>query len=261
MNDFWLGGNLYEQFMGRWSRLIAQPFLAWMAIPPAQNWLDVGCGAGALTQQILAAQQPNAVISIDSSPEFITHAQQMVIDQRVRFQVGLAQSMALDSNAVDAVVSGLVLNFVPQPEEAIAEMIRVTKPKGTIGIYLWDYADGMEMLRYFWDTAVNLNPAAKQFDEGLRFPLCQKGNLERLMQKSGLKQVEATPIEATTLFQNFDDYWTPFLGKVGPAPSYTTSLSQENQQQLETQLRQSLPINQDGSIPLIARAWAVKGIV
>jgi len=259
MNDAWLSGNPYERFMGRWSILIAEKFLDWLSIPPARSWLGVGCGTGSLTKLILETQHPKEIISIDSSSDFISYAQQLITSPSVRFKVGLAQSLDLDSNSMDAVVSGLVLNFVPQPEDAISEMLRVTKPGGKIGIFLWDYADGMQMLRYFWDAAVELDVSAAAFEEGIRFPLCQAGQLESLVLEIGLKQVEATPIEVTTVFQNFDDYWMPFLGNAGPAPGYTMSLKQKDRQKLEDKLRESLPIENNGSISLIARDWAVKG--
>ena len=259
MDDSWLSGSAYEKFMGRWSTLVAQEFLSWLAISPACTWLDVGCGTGSLTRLILETHQPKEVISIDSSGDFILHAQRSITNPSVHFKVGLAQSLELDSNSIDTVVSGLVLNFVPQPEVAILEMLRVTKPGGQVGIFLWDYADGMEMLRYFWDAAIELDNKANEFDEGIRFPLCQEGQLESLIREVGLKQVEATTIEVHTVFQNFDDYWQPFLGNVGPAPNYTMSLNQEDRQKLEDKLRKSLPIDDNGSISLIARAWAVKG--
>ena len=223
------------------------------------SWLDVGCGTGSLTKLILEICHPTEIISIDSSSDFISHAQHSIVNPIVRFRVGLAQSLELESNSVDAVVSGLVLNFVPQPEVAVSEMLRVTKPGGKIGIFLWDYADGMQMLRYFWDAAVELDNNANDLDEGIRFPLCQKGQLESLVREVGLKQVETTAIEVKTVFQNFDDYWQPFLGNVGPAPSYTMGLNPINRQKLEDKLRNSLPIDENGSISLNARAWAVKG--
>lgn len=259
MSDSWASGIAYEKFMGRWSILIAQKFLNWLAISPARSWLDVGCGTGSLTKIILETHQPKEIISIDSSSDFISHAQHAISNPAVHFKVGLAQSLELGSNSIDATVSGLVLNFVPQPKDAIVEMLRVTKPGGKIGIFLWDYAEGMQMLRYFWDAAIELNNNANQLDEGVRFPLCQEGQLESLIREVGLKQVEAIPIEAKTVFQNFDDYWQPFLGNVGPAPSYTMSLNQKDRQNLEDKLRKALPIDANGSISLIARAWAVKG--
>jgi len=260
MNDSWRSGIAYERFMGRWSTLIGQKFLNWLAISPSCSWLDVGCGTGSLTKLILEAHQPKEIISIDSSSDFISHAQGSITSPSVHFKVGLAQSLELDSNSIDAVVSGLVLNFVPQPKVAILEMLRVTKPGGKIGIFLWDYAKGMQMLRYFWDAAVELDNKASELDEGTRFPLCQEGQLESLVRRVGLKQVEATPIEVKTVFQNFNDYWQPFLGNVGPASSYTMSLNQKARQKLEDKLRRSLPMEDNGSISIRARAWAVKGI-
>ena len=259
MIDPWRSGIAYERFMGRWSNLIAQKFLIWLAVPPASSWLDVGCGTGSLTRLVLETHQPKEIVAIDPSSDFISHVQRSITDPRVHFKIGMAQSLELDAHSMDAVVSGLVLNFVPQPKAAISEMMRVTKPGGRIGVFVWDYAEGMQMLRYFWDAAVQLDRKAKESDEGIRFPLCREGQLETLVREAGLKQVEATAIEVKTVFQNFDDYWQPFLGNVGPAPGYTMNLDQKDRQTLEDNLRKSLPIDDDGSISMTARAWAVKG--
>ena len=259
MRETWSSVDAYERFMGRWSARIAHRFLDWLSVSPGSSWLDVGCGTGSLTKLVLETCRPRSVIGIDASSEFITHAKRAIIDPIVQFQVGNAQGLELETSSVDVVVSGIMLNFVARPETALREMIRVVKPGGRIGIFLWDYAKGMEMLRYFWDAAVQLDEKAKEHDEGFRFPLCQEGQLETLVKEMGLRQVEAMPIEITTEFQGFDEYWTPFLGKVGPAPSYTLSLSQEDRQKLEDKLREALPIEEDGSISLRARAWAVKG--
>lgn len=261
MTDSWQSGNRYENFMGRWSSLVARQFLDWLAVPADASWLDVGCGTGSLTRQILAHHHPKDLLAIDSSSEFVSFARQSITSSSARFEVGLAQSLAVDSDSRDAAVSGLMLNFVPEPAAAILEMLRVIKPGGTVGIFLWDYAGGMEMLRYFWDAAVAQDSQAAALDEGVRFPLCRKGALEALVQEVGLKQIEAVPIEVATVFLDFDDYWAPFLGQVGPAPAYASRLSQAGRQELEKKLRHALPIAADGSISLIARAWAVKGTV
>jgi SAM-dependent methyltransferase len=259
MNDYWLSGIAYERFMGRWSSLVAQNFLSWLDIAPDRIWLDVGCGTGSLTRRILESYHPKEIIAIDSSAGFISHAQRSITHPSVHFKVSLAQSLELDSDSIDIAVSGLVLNFVPQPKEAILEILRVTRPGGKIGIFLWDYAEGMQMLRYFWDAAVEIDDNAREHDEGIRFPICLEGQLESLLREAGLKQVEATAIEIKTVFQNFDDYWQPFLGKVGSAPGYMASMNPEAMEKLEEKLRRSLPIAEDGSISLLARAWAVKG--
>lgn len=261
MNDLWSGGIAYERFMGRWSSLVAEKFLKWLSIPAGKCWLDVGCGSGTLTKLILETQKPSKIISMDSSEEFITYAKKILNNTLVQFNVGKAESLNLESGSIDVVVSGLVLNFIPQPEDAIREMMRVTKPGGTIGIFLWDYSDGMKTLRYFWDAAIELDSNAKEFDEGLRFPLCKKGELELLFRKAGLKDVNEIPIEIDTHFKNFNDYWQPFLGNVGPAPVYAMSLEPKDRKQLEMKIRNSLPVKKVGSISITARAWAAKGIV
>lgn len=260
MDTSWQSGNPYEKFMGRWSHLVAQQFLAWMAVPANRRWLDVGCGTGTLARVVAADYQPYEVVALDSSPEFIAYARQSLPHPALRFKVGNAEALDLSANAVDVVVSGLVLNFVPQPDAAVSEMLRVTKPGGKIGIFVWDYADGMEMLRYFWDAAVALNYDAITLDEGVKFPLCKKGRLGSLVRKAGLNQVEDASFEVATVFQSFDDYWQPFLGNVGPAGSYTMSLDNKDRKQLEARLRESLPIDETGAISLSARAWAVKGL-
>ena len=257
MDDLWQSGIAYEKFMGRWSSVVAKKFLSWFDIPQTHSWLDIGCGTGSLTKLILETNRPKEVIAIDSSGDLILHAQRSIIDPLVKFKVCLAESLNVDSNSIDAVVSGFVLNFVSQPKIAISEMLRVTKPGGKIGIFLWDYQDGMQMLRYFWDAVVELNKNANKFDEGIRFPLCKKGGLDSLFQEIGLKQFESTAINIKTIFQNFDDFWQPFLSKVGPAPSYVMSLDKKNKQKLKEQLFKTFPINDNGSISLTARAWAV----
>ena len=259
MDETWYDGILYDRFMGRWSKLAAQKFLSWFAVPPGRVWVDVGCGTGSITRQILETFKPARIIAIDSSPGFISYAKRSITHPDVQFRVGLAQALDLESQSADAAVSGLVLNFVPQPEAAILEMLRVAKPGGRVGVFLWDYAGGMQMLRYFWDAAAELDPSASALDEGIRFPLCREGQLESLFLASGLKQVQGTAIKVATRFEDFDDYWQPYLGKVGAAPQYLMSLDSEKRRRLEGRLRKSLPVGKDGSILLAARAWAVRG--
>ncbi|HCT76115.1 MAG TPA: SAM-dependent methyltransferase, partial [Micromonosporaceae bacterium] len=160
----------------------------------------------------------------------------------------------------DAVVSGLALNFVPDPRRAAAEIARVAASGGVAAAYVWDYAEGMAMMRYFWEAATALDPAAAELDEGRRFPLCRPQPLSRLWADAGLDKVTTQALEVPTVFADFDDYWRPFLGGQGPAPGYAMSLTEEHRRALRDLLRARLPSNPDGSIPLIARAWAVRGI-
>jgi len=258
-HDNWAAGALYEPYVGRWSRLVAQEFLKWIAVPIRCQWLDVGCGTGALSQTILNTCDPQIVKGIDRSDGFVAYARDKVNDPRVIFEVGDAQALPVDSDVYDAAVSGLVLNFVPQPEMMISEMVRAVKELGVVAVYVWDYADKMQLMRYFWDAAIALDAAVADLDESPRFPICNPYALRELFQKAGLNQVEARAIDVDTHFKDFDDYWNPFLGGQGPAPSYAMSLSEEKRGQLRERIRASLPVASDGSIPLIARAWAVKG--
>jgi SAM-dependent methyltransferase len=258
--DVWASGSNYEPYVGRWSRLVARQFLAWLAIPADKKWLDVGCGTGALTQTILEMASPREVTGVDPSEGFVEFARAHTPDERATFVTGDARALPVEDSSYDAAVSGLVLNFVPQPAQGAAEMARATRLGGTAAAYVWDYADKMEMIRYFWDAAVALNPAAVELDEGPRFPLCNAHVLEELFRSAGLSGVEVRVIDAPTHFRDFDNYWSPFLGGQGPAPTYVMSLTEEKRAELRELIRARLPVEPDGSIRLIARAWAVRGV-
>jgi len=258
--DSWASGEDYERYVGRWSRLVAREFLKWLAIPAGSQWLDVGCGTGALSQTILQFAEPAQIKGIDRSESFVALAQVNTQNDRVQFEVGNAEELIADAGTFDAAVSGLVLNFIPQPERAIAEMRRVTRSGGVVAAYVWDYAGRMQMMRHFWDAAIALDPNASELDQGRRFPICQPDALSGLFESAGLHHVEVCPIEVATVFRDFDDYWSPFLGGQGPAPSYLMSLGDERRTVLREHIRAGLPIAPDGSIPLVARAWAVRAL-
>jgi SAM-dependent methyltransferase len=257
--DTWAAGNLYEPYVGRWSRLVAKEFLAWLDAPRDQDWLDAGCGTGALTEGILTHCHPRLVKGVDPSAGFVEHARAHVTDQRASFDVADAQSLPLESACFDSAVAGLVLNFVPKPPLAVGEMARVVRPGGKVAAYVWDYAGKMDLMRYFWDAAVELNPAASELDEGRRFPICQPTPLNELFARTGFLDVQVRAIDVPTRFHDFDDYWTPFLGGQAPAPGYAMSLKEDQRGKLRDRIHAKLPIASDGSINLIARAWAVAG--
>ena len=255
----WASGSAYEPYVGRWSRLGAQEFLKWLAVPVGATWLDVGSGTGALTRTILAESQPRYVIAADSSAGYVEYLQQQVSDARICFEVSDARDLHFKDESYDATVSGLVLNFVPEPEKAVAEMARVTRRGGVVAAYVWDYAGETQLMRHFWNAAGELDPAARELDEGLRFKICQPEPLAALFSQSRLKDVETRAVDVPTVFRDFDDYWSPFLGGQGPAPSYAMSLSEERRVALCEKIRAKLPVADDGSIHLMARAWAVRG--
>jgi SAM-dependent methyltransferase len=257
--DSWASGKSYEQYVGRWSRLVAAEFIGWLGAPPQQHWLDVGCGTGALIRTILERTSPAAVHGIDPSKSHVAYARDSIRDDRVTFDVGTVESAQHRSSANDVVVSGLVLNFMPDPLRAVAHMKRVTRKGGVIAAYVWDYAGKMELMRYFWNAAAALDQSAIALDEGERFPLCRPEPLKELFTATGLEGVDVRPIDIPTRFNDFEDYWTPFLGGQGPAPGYTMSLSEERRKVLRDRIRSELPVAHDGSINLTARAWAVKG--
>lgn len=257
-HEIWAQGGAYEQYVGRWSRRVAEPFLASLAMPPSLRWLDVGCGTGALAAALLEGAKPQAVFAVEPSPGFLAQARER-LQGRVSLMPGSATNIPLPDASVDIAVSGLVLNFVPNLAEGLAEMRRVVQPGGSIAAYVWDYAEGMELMRHFWDAAVSLDDAARALDEGVRFPLCQPAALRAAFEQAGMAAVQVAPITVATRFKDFDDYWAPFLGGQGPAPAYACSLDATARDALRESVRARLPVQADGEIALRARAWAVHG--
>ena len=257
----WANGDAYEPYVGRWSRLVAHRFLDWLAMPRNLRWLDVGCGTGALSRTVLGLASPAEVRGVDPSEGYVAYARAHVEDGRARFDVGDAMALPYESGCFDVVVCGLVLNFVPEPATALSEMVRVTKTGGVVAAYVWDYAEGMQIIRHFWEAAVMLDASASVLDEGRRFPLCKPDPLGKLFQDAGLEHVETRAIDVPAVFRNFGDYWAPFLGGQGPAPGYAMSLGEEDRAELRELIRRRLPIDPDGSIHLVSRAWAVCGRV
>jgi SAM-dependent methyltransferase len=260
-SDVWASGDAYEPYVGRWSRRVAGQFVAWLGIPKGRDWLDVGCGTGALCQVILDRASPRRVVGVDPSDGFVAYARHKVADARATFQFGDARQLPVADGCFDAAVAGLVINFVPDQAKAVHEMKRVTRHGGTVAAYVWDYAGEMQMMRRFWDAAVALDSGANALDEGRRFPVCNPEPLAGLFRDAGLDDVEVRPIDTPTVFEDFEDYWTPFLGGQAPAPGYCMSLSEDRRAALRERIRASLPFDGDGSIRLIARAWAVRGRV
>ncbi len=203
-HDAWQAGASYDAYMGRWSRQIAPPFLDWLAAPDGLDWLEVGCGTGALSAAILARNAPGSLIAIDPSQGFVTTARANVPDKRATFEVGDAQALTLETGTRDVVVSALVLNFVPDRAKALAEMKRVARAGGTLAFYVWDYpGGGVEFMRAFWTAAESLDPGARDLTEDKRFPFCTPEGLTALASAAGLSSVDCIPIEVPTVFKTF----------------------------------------------------------
>lgn len=260
-HDAWQAGDSYDAYMGRWSRKVAPLFLDWLGLPEGLDWIEVGCGTGALSAAVLAQCAPKSLVCIEPSEGFRGKARANVQDQRAEFRQGDAQALPFEAASADVIVSGLVLNFVPDREKALTEMKRVARPGGTVAFYVWDYpGGGVEFMRAFWNAATALDPAARDLTESSRFPFSTPKGLTALAKGAGLASIDCVPIEAPTIFRDFDDYWHPFTLGAGPAPGYCMSLGPEARERLRQRLDETLPRARDGSIPLKVRAWAVRAL-
>lgn len=258
--DRWSAGDAYEPYVGRWSRRVAAEFVDWLDVAKGARWLEVGCGTGALTETILHQAAPQQVVGVDPSGAFLDFARSSLDDQRIELRSGDALALPIESGTFDIAVAGLVLNFVPEPKKAVLEMKRALRPGGIVAVYVWDYAGEMQLMRRFWDAAVALDDAARELDEGRRFPVCKPDALRALFAEAGLDDISGRAIDVPTVFRDFDDYWTPFLGGQGPAPGYCVRLPEAKRAALREKLRAELPTSPDGSIHLVARAFAVRGV-
>ncbi|CAA9556205.1 MAG: hypothetical protein AVDCRST_MAG73-3299 [uncultured Thermomicrobiales bacterium] len=256
----WGGTDGYEAYMGRWSRPMARAFIAWFAVPAAGRWLDVGCGTGALSAAVLDAADPSAVLGIDPSPEFVETATARVTDPRARFEVGDARALPVATDRYDAVVAGLVLNHVPDPTLAVAEMARAAHPGGAVGAYVWDYGGEMQLMRHFWDAVGATDADAATHDPRAHYHICRPDPLAALFRAAGLSDVEVGAIDLPMDFRDLDDYWLPhtLAGPAGPQ-RYVSALDDERKAALRERLRFTLPTAADGTIALIGRAWAARG--
>ena len=243
----------YERFMGRWSRRLAPLFVTFAGVTEGDRVLDVGSGTGALSAATAAIESVQ-VTGIERSAAYVAYAREHVDG---RFEVGDALALPFSDDAFDRALSMLVLNFVPDPAAALQQMIRVTRPCGVVAAAVWDYGDGMQMLRTFWDAAVALDPDAAPRDER-HMPLCTHGALAELWRIHGLQDVDEQPLTIEMKFASFDDYWQPFLCGQGPAGVYVSSLAESARHALESRLHERLG---DTGFRLKARAWAVSGNV
>ena len=257
--DLFADGEAYENYIGRWSRPVGHMFLDWLSQSPGLRWADIGCGTGALTETILKRAEPDWVVGVEPSESFLKAARTSIEDVRAKFMPGDAQSLPLEKHEVDVAVSGLVLNFVPDKKGALNEMRRVVKPGGTVAAYVWDYSGDMQLIWNFWEAATTLFPDGVEHDEGNQFPICRPDPLAELFSGVGLEAVETCSLDIPTVFADFDDYWSPFLKGQGPAGAFCASLSRKDQERLRAKLESTLPMDADGTIGLVARAWAVRG--
>jgi ubiquinone/menaquinone biosynthesis C-methylase UbiE len=256
--DKWTSGSEYDQWMGRWSRLLAEQFLQWLAISPGARWIDVCCGSGVVTKAIAERCLPKRVAGIDASAAQIAFANQHRVGDGISFEVGDAISIPFPDASFDVVVCGLGLNYISEPIRALEEMRRVASADGVIAAYVWDYAEGAGFLRRFWDAAASVDPEATSFDQAQRFPMCTPDGLRELFRAAHCQRIRVKALEIVTWFENFEQYWAPLLSGQGSAPNYLASRSQQIKTEIRERLKSSFQSGETKPIELSARAWAVR---
>jgi len=256
--DRWTSGDAYEIWMARWSRLLAPQLLDWLDVPPGARWLDLCCGTGILSQAIAERCRPARVLGLDRAASQIDFARRHRAGPSIEYGVSDAVSLPSADVSFDVCVSGLGLNFISDPAKALAEASRVIRPGGIVAAYVWEYSGQARFLREFWDAAIAVDPAAAEFDQGRRFPLCTPEGLRSAFVAAGFHDIALRPLDILTRFQDFDDYWQPFLLGQGSAPVYLASRTERVRDAIRERVKASLPAEADGTILLGARALAIR---
>lgn len=255
----WGSADTYERYMGRWSRKIAPLFLDWLDASHGKDWADIGCGTGVLSSLIAGSCKPSRLVGIDTSAAFVEQAARAVPSGE--FREGNAANIDFPNGQFDYAVSGLMLNFVADKAKALSEMARIVRPGGSVGLYVWDYAGHMQIMRTFFDAARTIDPGSSRHDDGINAPICRPGPLADALSVTGLSGVQTAALDIAASFVDFDDYWLPFTGGTGSAPKYVMSLDEPTRSRIRHALRERLPTGPDGEILLAVRAWAAKGRV
>lgn len=256
--DRWTSGADYDEWMGRWSRLLAHEFLIWLGVPAGLRWIDVCCGSGVISETVIERNDPSGVVGVDVSPEQIDFARQHRASPRVNFKIADAMCLPFAESSFDIAVCGLGLNYFPSPLQGLKELRRVIRHGGSIAVYVWDYEHGARFLRAFWDAAAEVDRESAAFDQARRFPMCSPDGLRALFEEANLTDIKLHPLDVVTRFTSFDDYWAPLLSGQGSAPNYLATRDSRIQTAIRERLRATLPADDQGAIELPARAWAMR---
>lgn len=251
-------GETYERMMGRWSRLVGETFLDWLDVPTALRWLDVGCGNGAFTEEIISRCGPTSVMAIDPSDEQLAFARTRPGARMAKFEVGDAQKLLFSGGTFDVAVMALVLAFLPDPVKAVEEMVRVVRPCGWVATYMWDIPNGGSPTTPIYTAIESLgstlpvrpNPAASRLEA-----------MHGFWEMAGLEAIETCVIRIPVTFADFDDFWDSNTVPVGPQGKVIAGMSSGARNQLRARLREQLPVAPDGHISYESFANAVRGRV
>lgn len=254
----------YERFMGRWSARLAPQFLRFVGVDAGQHVLDVGCGTGSLSRALIDVVPDLEVTGVDPVSDYVFYAREAVPQSRAHFRVGSVEALPFAAGEFDAALALLVLQDLKEPERAVNEMVRVTRPGGRVATSLWDFEAGMPMFSLLWRAAEAVAPEAvsRQRRANPGPARASLDDLNALWANCGLEDIRGATLELRMPFASFEDYWQPFLGGATPTSAFVASLDAETGGALASELRARLPnADSDGSFILSARAWAIKGVV
>jgi SAM-dependent methyltransferase len=248
----------YDRHIGRYGRELARALMDAAAVRPGGRAIDVGCGPGALTTELVAVLGAERVAAVDPSAPFAQACSTRL--PGVRVEVATAEALPFEDGGFDHALAQLVVNFMADPPAGLCEMQRVTRPGGTVGVTVWDYAGEMTLLRRFWDAAVALDQSAADLDEGRSMRYCHPDELGELLSSAGLEAVNVAPAVVAAAYDDFEDLWQPLELGVGPSGAYAAGLSAEGRGTLKEELRRRLGVADD-PFRLTARAWIATGQV
>jgi SAM-dependent methyltransferase len=250
--SFAVGADAYDRFMGRYSVPLAPKFADFAAVAPGQRVLDVGCGPGALTAELVRRLGPAAVSAVDPSEPFVAAARERHPGVTVRRAA--AEHLPFEDQTFDAAVAQLVVHFMADPVVGLREMARVTRTDGLVVACVWDLAGDRGPLNLFWEAARELDP---EVEDESRLPGAREGQLAELLRTAGLREIEEGALSVSVEHRSFEEWWEPFTLGVGPAGGYAARLDAKRQAQLRELCRERIP---DAPFVLTAQAWAARGL-
>ncbi len=249
--SFEVAAESYDRFMGRYSVPLAPQLASFAGVASGQSVLDVGCGPGALTTELVKLVGPAAVTAVDPSESFVGAVRERL--PGVRVEQAPAEHLPFPDQSFDAVMAQLVVHFMTDPVAGLAEMARVTRRQGVVATCVWDHAGGKGPLGAFWEAARVLDPGVHDESD---FAGVREGHLATLLAAAGLRDVEATVLDVSVEHPTFEEWWEPFTLGVGPAGSFATGLDPVWQARLRELCRQQFP---NEPFVVTARAWAARG--